>query len=364
MGTVHSGQLQDRYNMAKFLILSACLALSAAAPSQLLGALAPAGAVGLAGAGYAGVGLAGAGHVAYGAPAVVGQQVIPGPTHVQEHVHAGPAVAHHRTINGVVGHRQVQVGTQTVQVGHQYAQTGESAAPRAAYTEIAAPATNSASVRAIPAPALPAPAPPAAIPPPAAAWGPAPADAVTTYAVDAPVRTHTKITPRLHRIEPELQVNKVPYDVPVAVPVPVERTVVHTQHVPKPYEVAVPRAVPVPQPYKVHPVQQVVETPIIHKKTVSVHQPVVHTAVRTAVQTVAAAPAVAVHAAPAVVGAYAAPAAAVGVAAAPGAIVGATGAYGLAGVNGLVGVNGLAGGYGLGLVNGAIAAPGAWAADP
>merc|ERR1712018_475443 len=64
--------------------------------------------------------------------------------------------------------------------------------------------------------------------------GPAPADAVTTYAVDAPVRTHTKITPRLHRIEPELQVNKVPYDVPVAVPVPVERTVVHTQHVPEP----------------------------------------------------------------------------------------------------------------------------------
>merc|ERR1711945_16569 len=306
MGTVHSGQLQDRYNMAKFLILSACLALSAAAPSQLLGALAPAGAVGLAGAGYAGVGLAGAGHVAYGAPAVVGQQVIPGPTHVQEHVHAGPAVAHHRTINGVVGHRQVQVGTQTGQVGHQYAQTGESASPRAAYTEIAAPATNSASVRAIPAPALPAPAPPAAIPPPAAAWGPAPADAVTTYAVDAPVRTHTKITPRLHRIEPELQVNKVPYDVPVAVPVPVERTVVHTQHVPKPYEVAVPRAVPVPQPYKVHPVQQVVETPIIHKKTVTVQQPVVHTAVQQHVQTYAA-PAVAVAAAPA---------AAVGVAAA------------------------------------------------
>merc|ERR1712223_368358 len=262
MGTVHSGQLQDRYNMAKFLILSACLALSTAAPSQLLGALAPAGYAGLAAPG-----------------AVVGQHVVPGPTHVQEHVHAGPAVAHHRTITGVVGHRQVQVGTQT-------AQTGEVASPRAAYTQVAAPATNSASVRALPAPALPVPAPPAAIPPPAANYGPAPADAVTTYAVDAPVRTHTRITPRLHRIEPELQVNKVPYDVPVAVPVPVERTVVHTQHVPEPYEVAVPRAVPVLQPYKVHPVQQVVETPIIHKKTVSVHQPVVHTAVRTAVHTV------------------------------------------------------------------------------
>merc|ERR1739848_550897 len=272
--TVHSGQLQDRYNMAKFLILSACLALSTAAPSSpLLGALAPAG--------VAGVGLAG-GYAGLAAPgAVVGSHVIPGPTHVQEHVHAGPAVAHHRTITGVVGHRQVQIGSQTVQTGHTYAQTGEVAAPRAAYTQIAAPATNHASVAAIPAPPLPAPAPPAAIPPPAAVYGPAPADAVTTYAVDAPVRTHTRITPRLHRIEPELQVNQVPYDVPVAVPVPVERIVEHVQHIAKPYEVAVPRAVPVPQPYEVRPVHQVVETPIIHKKTVTVQQPVVHTAVQT-----------------------------------------------------------------------------------
>merc|ERR1719510_2083159 len=178
--------------MAKFLILSACLALATAAPGgALLGALDPAG--------YAAGG------------AVVGTQVLPGPTAVHEQVHAGPAIAQHRTISGVVGHRQVQVGTQTVQVGHQYAQTGEVAHARPAYTQVAAPATNSASVRALPAPALPA-----AIPPPAANYGPAPADAVTTYAVDAPVRTHTRITPRLHRIEPELQVNKVPYDVPVA----------------------------------------------------------------------------------------------------------------------------------------------------
>merc|ERR1711945_56360 len=278
-------------NMNKFLILSACLALSTAAPGgHLLGA-------GLAG------GIVPAGYAGLAGGAVVGTAVAPGPVAVHEQVHAGPAIAQHRTISGVVGHRQVQVGTQTVQVGHQYAQTGEVAHARAAYTEIAAPATNSASVRAIPAPALPAPAPPAAIPPPAAAWGPAPADAVTTYAVDAPVRTHTRITPRLHRIEPELQVNQVPYDVPVAVPVPVERTVVNTVHVPKPYEVPVPRAVPVAQPYKVHPVQQVVETPIIHKKTVTVQQPVVHTAVQQHVQTYAA-PAVAVAAAPAAVLGY------------------------------------------------------------
>merc|ERR550539_1143518 len=289
--TVHSGQLQDRKNMAKFLILSACLALSTAAPFAPLAApLANHGLVGHAHLGHGLVGHAG----------VVGTHVVPGPTAVHEQVHAGPAVAHHRTITGVVGHRQVQVGTQTVQVGHKYAQTGEVAAPRAAYTRVAAPATNTASVRAPPAPPLPVPAAPAALPVPATVYGPAPADTVTTVAVDAPVRTHTKITPRLHRIEPELQVNQVPYDVPVAVPVPVERTVVHTQHVPEPYEVAVPRAVPVPQPYKVHPVQQVVETPIIHKKTVSVHQPVVHTAVRTAVHTVAAAPAVHAVAAPAV----------------------------------------------------------------
>merc|ERR1712001_480689 len=255
MGTVHSGQLQDRKNMAKFLILSACLALSTAAPFAPLAApLANHGLVGHAHLGHGLVGHAG----------VVGTHVVPGPTAVHEQVHAGPAVAHHRTITGVVGHRQVQVGTQTVQVGHKYAQTGEVAAPRAAYTQVAAPA---------------------ALPVPATVYGPAPADTVTTVAVDAPVRTHPKIPPRLHRIEPELQVNQVPYDVPVAVPVPVERIVEHVQHVAKPYEVAVPRAVPVPQPYEVRPVHQVVETPIIHKKTVTVQQPVVHTAVQTHVAT-------------------------------------------------------------------------------
>merc|ERR1711963_525774 len=310
-------------NMAKLLILSTCLALATAAPGgALLGALAPAGYAGLAGG------------------AVVGTAVAPGPVAVHEQVHAGPAIAQLRTISGVVGHRQIQVGTQTVQVGHQYAQTGEVAHARPAYTEIAAPATNSASVRAIPAPPLPAPAAPA----------PAPADAVTTYAVDAPVRTHTRITPRLHRIEPELQVNQVPYDVPVPVPVPVERTVVNTVHVPKSYEVAVPRAVPVPQPYKVHPVQQVVETPIIHKKTVTVQQPVVHTAVQQHVQT------------------YAAPAAAVGYAGAALAAPVAAG-YGLAGAvaapAGAIAAAPVAAGYGLA---GAIAAPavaghGLWAAD-
>merc|ERR1712227_893534 len=312
MGQFNLDSYRTESNMNKFLILSACLALATAAPGgHLLGA-------GLAG------GIVPAGYAGLAGGAVVGTAVAPGPVAVHEQVHAGPAIAQHRTISGVVGHRQVQVGTQTVQVGHHYAQTGEVAHARAAYTEIAAPATNSASVRAIPAPPLPVPAAPAAIPPPAANYGPAPADAVTTYAVDAPVRTHTKITPRLHRIEPELQVNQVPYDVPVAVPV-----------------------------------QQVVETPIIHKKTVTVQQPVVHTAVQQHVQT------------------YAAPAAAVGVAAAPAAgVVGYTGAIAapalagdaIAAPAGVLGYNGAIAGGVLAAPAGAIAAApahaaGLWASD-
>merc|ERR1719211_568657 len=128
--------------MAKFLILSACLALGSAAPSApgWLGA-----GPGLVAQGIGAAPLVGAAHVAHG------------PVAVHERTHAGPAIAQHRTITGVVGHRQVQVGTQTVQVGHQYAQTGEVAHARPAYTQVAAPATNSASVRAIPAPPLPAP---------------------------------------------------------------------------------------------------------------------------------------------------------------------------------------------------------------
>merc|ERR1711981_1477596 len=257
-------------NMAKFLILSACLALSSSAPTApLAGAWAGLGAAPLAGGLVAG-GLHGG---------IVGTHVVPGPTAVHEQVHHGAPVEHRRTITGVVGHRQIQVGTQAVQVGHEFHQSGEVSHPRPSFQVVASPATNVASTRALPLPALPAPAAPGPIPAPIQAWGPTPADAVTTVAVKAPVRTHTVITPKLHRIEPELQVNKVPYDVPVPNPVPVERIVVHTQHVPKPYEVAVPRAVPVPQPYKVHPVQRVVETPVIHKKTTTVHQPVVHTAV-------------------------------------------------------------------------------------
>ena len=111
----------------------------------------------------------------------------------------------------------------------------------------------------------------------------------------APVRTHTRITPTVRRIEPELYVNKVPVDVPVPNPVPVEKIVVTQKHVPRPYTVEVPQPYAVPQPYKVHPVQQVVETPVVEETSYTVHQPI----------------ATAVHAAPAVAHGYAAAAPAV-----------------------------------------------------
>merc|ERR1719320_1222497 len=98
-------------------------------------------------------------------------------------------------------------------------------------------------------------------------------------------------------------------DVPVAVPRAVPREIVQVSHVAKPYEVPVPRAVHVPAPYKVHPVQEIVETPHIHHATVETHSSqAVVTAHATPVHAVshvpvaAAAPVAAVHAAPAAVG--------------------------------------------------------------
>lgn len=231
-------------------------------------------------------------------------------TTVQEHVHAGPAVAH--TTHEVVGHRTVQVGTQAVQTGHTYTQQVSVHQP-VPYTYVAEPAKTTQNTVPIAPPAIPAaPAPYAAIPPAPTNQGPAPADTVTVQRVAAPVRTHTVITPKVTRIEPELQVNKYTVEVPVPVPVPVEREVVYEKHVAKPYPVEVPQPYAVPQPYKVHPVQKVVETPVIDEHHVTVHQPVAHhvgyaAAPVAAHATIAAAP-VAGHAyaAPIAHGAYAA----------------------------------------------------------
>merc|ERR1711971_131047 len=201
----------------------------------------------------------GTGHTSLGAPQVVG-------TSVAEHVVAGPTSA--QTVHEVVGHRTVQVGTQGVQTGHHYTQHPEitQAAP---YTYIAEPAKTSQNTIPLAPPVIPAaPFPYAAIPAAPTNQGPAPADTVTVTKIQAPVRTHTVITPQATRIEPEIAVNKY------TVEVPVEREVIVQKHVAKPYPVEVAQPYAVPTPYKVHPIQQVVETPVIDQHHVTVHQPV------------------------------------------------------------------------------------------
>jgi len=282
--------------MAKFFVLSLLVAVGQAAPH-----------VPLAGVGYVGVaplahhavhvGNAVVGHQTYttghtslGAPQVVG-------TSVAEHVVAGPTSA--QTVHEVVGHRTVQVGTQGVQTGHHYTQHPEitQAAP---YTYIAEPAKTSQSTVPLPAPVIPNAPFYAAIPAAPTNQGAAPADTVTITKIQAPVRTHTVITPQATRIEPEIAVNKYTVEVPVAVPVAVEREVIVQKHVAKPYPVEVPQPYAVPTPYKVHPIQQVVETPVIDQHHVTVHQPVAVAHHAYAHHAVAAAPIAAAH-----VGAYA-----------------------------------------------------------
>ena len=131
-----------------------------------------------------------------------------------------------------------------------------------------------------------------------------------------------QVTPQVTNIVPEVQVNKYNVDVPVAVPRAVPREIVTHTHVAKPYEVAVPRAVHVPAPYKVHPVQEIVETPHIHHATVETHSTqAVVTAHATPVHAVAQAPVAVSHAA---------------VAAAPVAVSHAVAAAPVAAYNGLV----------------------------
>merc|ERR1712210_403705 len=231
------------HTMAKIFVLSLLVAVGQAAPHVYPAGVAPLAHAGVAAPhalGYAAAPVAAHGLGYAAAPAhIVG-------TSVQEHIHAGPAVAH--TTHEVVGHKTVQVGTQAVQTGHAYTQHAEvSQAP--AYTYIAEPAKTSQSTVPIAPPVIPAaPAPYVAIPP-------APTNQVT-------------------RIEPELEVKKYIVEVPVAVPVPVEREVIVEKHVAKPYPVEVPQPYAVPQPYKVHPVHKVVETPVIDQHHVTVHQPV------------------------------------------------------------------------------------------
>merc|ERR1719325_315901 len=211
----------------------------------------------------------------------------PPTAHVAESYHAGPAVAHTRVEHGVVGHQTVQVGSRPVQVGVEQYVAGQSVHQPATYSVVAEPAKAYQTTVPIAEPA----------------------DPVTQTRIAAPVRTHTIVTPRRTEIHPQLQVNKVPYDVPVQVPVPVEREVIVTKHVDRPYTVEVPKAVPVAQPYKVHQVKEIVQTPVVreHVTTHSHSAPVAYAADPVAY---AAAP-VAYAAAPAIAAAPLATAAAI-----------------------------------------------------
>merc|ERR1712158_258000 len=228
--------------------------------------------------GYAGAGLVGA--PVASAPAVVGK------TH--HSYAAGAPVVENRVEYGIVGQRTVQTGVQQVVAGHAYAVAGQETIPQPAHSYVAGEAKNLVETVALPPPAIPPPPVPA---------GPAPVDTVVQTKIAAPVRTHTRITPQVTNIVPKINVQKYNVDVPVAVPRAVPREIVQVSHVAKPYEVPVPRAVHVPAPYKVHPVQEIVETPHIHHATVETHSTqAVVTAHATPVHAVAHAPVAVSHA--------------------------------------------------------------------
>merc|ERR1712001_412262 len=271
---------QDSRNMNRFVVACAYLACALGAP-------------GVPEASYAGLGARQivSAPVA-SAPAVVGQ------TH--HSYAAGPPVVENRVEYDVVGHRQVQTGAVSVVAGHQYAVAGQETIPQPATSYVAGAPQNLVETRPIAPPAIPAaPAPYAAIPPAPRNLGPAPADTVTQTKIAAPVRSHTRITPQVTNIVPEVQVHQYNVDIPVAVPRAVPREILVEKPVAKPYEVPVPRAVPVPAPYKVHPVQEIVETPYIHHQTVETHSTqAVVTAHHTPVHAVSQVPVAAVNAAP------------------------------------------------------------------
>jgi len=265
--------------MNRFMVGFALVACAMGAPS---GIVAPAGYANVGALGYAHGGALVSAPVAH-APAVVGQ------THAS--YAAGPAVVENRVEYGVVGSRTVQTGAVSVVAGHQYAVAGHEAIPQPATSYVAGAPQNLVETVPLAAPVIPA--------------APAPADTVTQTRIAAPVRTHTRITPQVTNIVPEVVVSKYNVDVPVAVPRAVPREIITHKHVAKPYEVPVPRAVHVAAPYKVHPVQEIIETPHIHHATVETHstQAVVTahaTPVHAVSQVAVAAPAAAYAAAPAV----------------------------------------------------------------
>merc|ERR1711971_399783 len=181
---------------------------------------------------------------------------------------AGPPVVEQHTEYGVVGSQVVQTGHASVIGAYTHVPAGQEVIPQPATSYLAGAPQTLTETRPLAPPVIPHAAPyVAAIPPAPVPAGPAPADTVVQQKILAPVRTHTRITPQQTNIIPQVEVQNYNVDVPVHVPVPVERTVIVNKHVPAPYEVPVPRAVPVAAPYKVHPVQEIVHVPVHTEQT-------------------------------------------------------------------------------------------------
>merc|ERR1712106_93659 len=148
---------------------------------------------------------------------------------------------------------------------------GQEVIPQPANSYVAGAPQTLVQTRALPAPVIPHAAPYlAAIPPAPVPAGFAPADTVVQQKILAPVRTHTRITPQQTNIIPQVQVQNYNVDVPVHVPVPVERTVIVNKHVAAPYEVPVPRAVHAEQTHIVPGVAYAQAPAIAHVATPAV----------------------------------------------------------------------------------------------
>ena len=131
-----------------------------------------------------------------------------------------------------------------------YAFAGQDTIPQPAHTFVAKAPQNIVETRPIASHAIPAPpAPYAAIPPVPNPGEPVPPDTVVQQKIAASIRTHTRITPQVTNIVPQINVQNYKVDVTVAVP----------------------HAVPVPAPFKDHAVQEIVESPHIHHARVETH---------------------------------------------------------------------------------------------
>merc|ERR1712198_612265 len=250
---------QSGNNMNRFVVAFAFVACVSGAPQYLNHGVSTVGHASYAGPAQH-VGVSHGPTVAHGGP-VASAPVVTGQTH--QTYAAGPPVVEQHTEYGVVGSQVVQTGHASVIGGYTHVPAGQEVIPQPATSYVAGAPQTLTETRPLPPPVIPQAAPyVAAIPPAPVPAGPAPADTVVQQKILAPVRTHTRITPQQTNIIPKVEVQNYNVDVPVHVPVPVERTVVVNKHVPAPYEVPVPRAVPVPAPYKVPPVQEIVETPM------------------------------------------------------------------------------------------------------